>query len=100
MRRGPPARTGPRLRLLLRRGQSLVDILDDVVDVLDADREAHELRRDPARLLLLGRELGVRRGRRMYRQALRVADVREVAEELETLDELPAGLEPALDAEH
>src|SRR5690606_19761633 len=87
-------------RLLLRRGETLLDVLDDVVDVLEADRQAHELRRDPAGLLLLRRQLRMRRRRRMDREAPRVADVREVAEELEPLDELAARLEPALDAEH
>src|SRR5690606_10877455 len=84
----------------LGRGQTFFDVLDDVVDVLDADRQAHELRRDAGRPLLLLVELRMRRRRRMDRETLRVSDVREVAEELEPFDEPPARVEAALDAEH
>src|SRR5690606_11780626 len=87
-------------RLLLRRGETLLDVLDDVVDMLEPDGQAHELRRDPSGPLLLRRQLRMRRRRRMDREALRVADVREMAEELEAFDELPSRFEPALDAEH
>ena len=49
--------------------------------------------------LLLGRELAVRRARRVDHEAADVADVGDVAVQLERLDEPLAGLEPALDLE-
>ena len=48
---------------------------------------------------LLGVELGVRRRGVVDRQRLRVADVGQVAEQLQRLDERAAGLDAALDAE-
>ena len=67
--------------------------------MLDPDRQAHRVLGD-ARQLELGRvELGVGGARGVDGERLRVADVRQVAEELEPLDEAPAGLPPALDPE-
>ena len=48
---------------------------------------------------LLVVQLRVRRRRVVDRERLRVADVREMAEQLEALDETPAGLAAALDPE-
>src|SRR5690242_15739773 len=48
---------------LLRRGERLVEVFLDVVDVLDADRDAHLLGRDAGSLLLGLAELLVRRRR-------------------------------------
>ena len=53
----------------------------------------------PGELLLGDVELAVRGGRRVDREAAHVADVGEVAEQLEAVDEVLAGLEAALDAE-
>ena len=53
----------------------------------------------PAVGLLLGLELLVRRGRRVDREAAHVAHVREVAVQLEAVDEPLPGLETALDPE-
>ena len=52
-------------RSLLRRGQGLVDIRDDVLDVLDADRQADILRLDAGGGLFLRRQLRVRRAGRV-----------------------------------
>ena len=39
--------------LLLRSGDGLVKIPDDIVDILDADRDSHQVRADAGRELLL-----------------------------------------------
>ena len=83
----------PRLR------EGLVDVLEDVVDVLDADRQAHGVLRDAGRLELLGVQLRVRGRRVVDRERARIADVGEVREQAEALDERLARLEAALDAE-
>ena len=53
----------------------------------------------PGRRLLVGVELLVGGGGRVDDQALRVADVGEQAEQLHAVDERPAGVRAALDAE-
>jgi hypothetical protein len=58
--------------------QSLLDVGKDVVHVLEADREAHEIRRHTGRELLFCRELLVRGGSRMDSQRARVTDVGHV----------------------
>jgi acyl-CoA synthetase (AMP-forming)/AMP-acid ligase II len=78
-----------------RRRQRLVEIGDDVVDVLDADRQAHIARRHAGLQLLLGRQLRMRRAGRMDGEAARVADVGDVIEHLERVDEArPASMPP------
>src|SRR5690349_286130 len=84
---------------LLRRGERLVEVFLDVVDVLDAGRDAHLLGRDAGAPLLRLAELLVGRRRGVDDERLRVAHVREVRGELHRVDELLAGLEAALDAE-
>ena len=78
-------------RSLLRRLQRLVQVGDDVAHVLDADRQADELRRHAGLRLLLGRQLRVRRRGRVDDQRLGVADVGQVAGQLDAVDELDAG---------
>ena len=76
LRTKPAIRCGPGLRAVgaLRRsrcarrhcargGEACLEVGLEVVDVLEADRQAHEARRDAGRELLLGRELRVRRRR-------------------------------------
>src|SRR5690606_16247338 len=94
---GRGAREAP--RRCLSGPERLVEVPEDVVDVLDADAQPHEVGAHAGRGLLVGRELAVRGRRGMDREALRVADVGEVAEQLQALDELLAGLDAALDAE-
>src|SRR5271155_466499 len=75
-------------RSLGRSSQGLVEVVLDVLIVLYADGEADVVLGHPGRLLLLRGKLLVRRGGRMDHEALRVADVREVREELHRVDEL------------
>ena len=77
-------------------GEAAFDISDDVIDMLDADREAHIAVRHAGRLLLFGRELRVRGRRRMDGEAARVADIGDVIEQLSASMNLrPASLPPA-----
>src|SRR5690606_17084688 len=62
----PPGRSGP---------QRLVEVPQDVVDVLDADAQAHEVGAHAGRGLLVGGKLAVRGRGRVDGQALGVADV-------------------------
>ncbi len=82
-----------------RRLQRLVEIGEDVVDVLDADGQANVIVGDAGRQLLFGRELRVGGARRMDGERARVADVGDMIEELERVDELGAGGLAALDLE-
>ena len=93
-----PRRSAP-TRRLDRRRERLVEVRDDVVDVLEPDREPDEVvRHARGRLLLVGQLLVGGRGR-MDDQRLRVAHVGQQAEELHVVDEPPAGLAAAPDAE-
>ena len=67
--------------------QRLDEIGEDVVDMLDADRQAHIAVVDAGRELLLGRELRMRGRGGMDRQAARVADIGDVVEQLQRIDE-------------
>src|SRR5271168_340405 len=78
-----------------RRGERLVEIAEDVVDVLDADGEADvtvgHARREP----ILRRELRMRGRCGMDREAARVADIGDVIQQLQRVDEAPARLAAA-----
>ena len=80
------------------RGERLVEVGDQVVDVLDADREPDQSSGHAGGHELVGGQLGVGRGGVVDRQRLGVADVGQVAEQLQRLDEpraaLAAGLQP------
>ena len=67
--------------------------------MLDADRQAHEVVADTGSLQLLGRQLPMRRRRRVARQRFGIADVDEPRHELERVDKLRTSLDAALDAE-
>ena len=73
--------------VLPRGGERLVQVLDDVVDVLDADREPHQILGDAGGCELLGRELAVGGGGRMGGEGLGVADVDQPGDELQRVDE-------------
>src|SRR4051812_17876872 len=95
-------RTSRNLRiteLLLRSAYGLVKIPKDVVQVFDADREANEVLADAGVDLLGVAELLVRGGRGVDYEALGVAEVGEVGEDLDGVDQLRAGVAPSLDAE-
>ena len=68
--------------LRLRRRDGLVQIPDDVVEVFDPHREAHQVLRYAGFQLLLVAQLLVRGGGGMDDQALGIAQVRQVREQL------------------
>src|SRR3546814_7662615 len=80
-------------------GKSLVDIDNDVVDMLDADRQAHEILGNAGAGELFRVELSVCRRRRMAGERFRVADIDQPQDHLEPVDELCARFLSALDAE-
>ncbi len=71
------------------RGKPAFDIGEDVADMFDADGKPHIAIRDTGRVLLLGRELGVRGGGRMDRETASIADIRYMVEELQRIDKTP-----------
>src|SRR5664280_2839369 len=82
----------------LGHAETSVEVRQYVRDGLDANRETHEIGADARRGLLRLAQLGVCRRSRVDRQALGVANVREVTEEFETFDEALAGLNATIDA--
>ncbi len=68
-------------------------------DRLDADRKPDEVVGDAGGKPLFSGELLVRGGGRMNYEALRIAHVGEVREELDRVDEAAARLEPSFNAE-
>src|SRR5215204_7653073 len=85
-----------------RGREGLVEIVDDVLNILDADGQPHNPRQDAGVDELLLGELRVRRRGGVDDERLRVADVGEVAREVYRLDELLADGATALhlEAEH
>ena len=75
-----------------RRVERLRQIREDVVGMLDADRKAHIAGRDAGRELLLRRQLLMRGRGRMDGERARVADIGDMVEKLERVDE--AGARP------
>lgn len=79
--------------------EGLLKVGNDVVNVLGAHADADEVLGDTRVLLLLVGQLLVRRGPGVDRERLRVADVGEVADQLEAVDDLGAAGRAALDAD-
>src|SRR5882757_2187609 len=77
----------------------LFKIGDDVGGRLQADRESHDVGAGAGGDALLLGELAMRRRGRMDDQALGVADIGHVREEVDAVDDLDAGFVTALDAE-
>ena len=75
------------------RSERLIEIGDDVVGVFDADRQPHHIRPGAGLHALLVGQLAVRGRGRMDDQAARVADIGEMAEELDVVDQLHAGID-------
>ena len=67
--------------------------------MFEADGEAHVAGRDAGRELLLGRQLLMRGRGRMNGERARVADVGDMIEKLERVDELAPRLDAALELE-
>ena len=61
--------------------QRLIQIPEDILDILDPDAQADEIRRDPGADLLLIRKLAVRGAGRMDRQRPGIADIGQVADQ-------------------
>src|SRR5690606_29491226 len=83
----------------LRLGEGLVDIGDDVVDMLDAHRNAHQVFRNASPRQLFRAELAVRGRSRVAGQRLGVADIDQPQDHVQRVDELAACFHTALDAE-
>src|SRR6516225_4179959 len=79
--------------------EALLEVPDQIVDVLDADRESDRPWTDARRLEFLVVELAVRRARRMNDEALGITDIREVRPERYTANELLARLAAAANVE-
>src|SRR5690554_5603610 len=83
----------------LAGGQGLVDVRQDIVDMLDADGEAHHIGGYPGPGVLLVVELAVGGGGRDRRAALGVADVDQPQDHAKGVVETRPRLAAALDAE-
>src|SRR5690349_11767363 len=80
-------------------GQRLIEIGDDIVDRLDADAQPDHVRARAGGHELFRRQLPMGRRRRVDDQRARVADIGEVAEELDTFHNLYTGFVAPFDAE-
>ena len=78
--------------------QSLSDIVQDVIDMLQADGESDEVGCHARCQLLLSGELLVGRGGRMDRQRLGIPHIGEMGDKFEGVDEFSPCLCPSLDA--
>src|SRR5579863_2234413 len=87
----------PHRRFLLRRPQGLREILDDVVGVLETDRQPNHVLADPRGSERRRIQLLMCRAGGMDDQRLGVADIGEMRDELETVDEALTGGTTALD---
>src|SRR4051812_6454452 len=83
----------------LRGAQRLAEIVDDVLCGFDADREAHQFLADPGGCELRGIHLLMGGAGRMDHQRLGIADIGEMADHAQGLDELLSRWPAALDAE-
>ena len=88
-----------RARNELHLVERLIEVPQDVLDILQPDAKADEIRRNARRLLLLLIELAVGGGSGVDGQALGVADISQVAEQSQVVDELGSGFPPAVYAE-
>ena len=79
--------------------KALLQVPDQIIDVLDADRQSDGSRTDAGSSQLLLAQLPVRCARRMNDEALGVAHVREVRPERYTADEVLTGFTAASDIE-
>ncbi len=79
--------------------QRLFDVGFDIAYILEPYGQAHVIRGHSGRELFLGIELLVGSRCRVDYQALRVPNVCQMREQLQGVDELPAGFQAALNAE-
>ena len=92
-------RAGSRSRDAAGGVERLREIADDVVGMFEADRKPHVAGRHAGRELLVGVELLMRGRGRMDRERARVADVGDVIEKLQRVDEPAPRLDAALQLE-
>src|SRR5205823_3180889 len=81
------------------RGKRLIEILDDVIDVLDADAEPDHLGADASFALLFRRHLAVGRRSRMTGKRLGIAHVNQTFDEVERVVTFDAGVKTSTNAE-
>ena len=81
-----------------RLGQALLDIPQDVVERLKADREPDQIRRHTGGDLLVLVHLAVRGRCRMNHQRLGITNIGHVREKLHAVDELLASCRTTLDS--
>ena len=79
--------------------QRLFQIGDDVLDILDADRQADHVRPGAGALQLIGRKLAMRRRGRMDDQRARIAEIGEMRKQLHARNDLHAFIVAALETE-
>jgi hypothetical protein len=84
---------------LLCRAERLVEVADQVFGVFEADREAHHVGAGAGGRALFVGELAVSGRGRVQDQGAGVADIREVREEADALDQPGAAFIAALDPE-
>lgn len=79
--------------------QSLVNISNNVVNMLDTDRQANQIVSYSGTRQFFRRQLAVGRTGRMAGQRLRIADVHESGDELQRINELGRCCRTPFDAE-
>ena len=79
--------------------EGLIEVPEDIVDVFDANAQTDEIRADTRGSLLLIRKLAVRGAGRMNGQRLGIAQVSDVTDEFQAIDEFRPGLATAFNAE-
>src|SRR5579871_2610884 len=84
---------------LRRCPEALVEIGQDIVDMFEPDREPDIAFRHAGGQLFRRIELGMGRRCRVDREAARVADIGDMIEQLEGIDEFPSGFAAALEFE-
>src|ERR1700733_309000 len=78
--------------------QRLIQVADQIVGRLEADRQAYDVIAGPRCFALLVGKLPMRGRGRMQDQASRIADIRQMREQAHALDQPDTGLEPTFDA--
>src|SRR5208282_3839899 len=89
----------PRSLALLGGGQRRLEVVDEIALVLKTDRKPDQLLTNAGRVEGGCVHLLVRRARRMNDERFGVPHIGKVGEDLDRLDESPARLPSALDAE-
>ena len=85
-------------RLLAGLLQCLLDVVQDVIDMLQADGEPDEVGCHPRGQLFLRRKLLVRRGGRMDRQRLGIPHIGKMGDQSKGVDKFPSRFYASLDA--